>query len=149
MPPRHDASKPLTELCVVAASLGWHGLEMWQHLCNDDQLITWYSTSDTKFFMQINEHPMGQVETYAAAVYADRYGICTGWHRFRLVDNDEIVALRPWLNRRQFKDRKWRREFRARHPECYLARPTPRRCQEMRIFGDWPPYLPDGPKPPE
>ncbi len=147
MPPRFDASKPLTELCAVAVSLGWHGLEMWQHLCDDGQLLTWYSTSDPKFFLQINEHPMGRIETYAAAVYADRYGICTGWHRFCLDNSKEIAALRPWLSRRQFKVPQWRRSFQARHPECCLARPTPQRCITKKVSGDWPPYLPDDPKP--
>ncbi len=75
MPPAYDASKPLTELCAVAASLGWHGLEIWQHLCPDGMLVTWYSTSDWKFFLQINEHPMQQTETSAGGMaIIDRNG---------------------------------------------------------------------------
>ncbi len=148
MPPSYDTSKPLSELSVFAASLGWHGLEMWQHRCDDGVLITFYSTSNSKFFLQINEHPMGQIAIYAAAVYADRYGICTGWHRFILGDDQTTASLRTWLVRRQFKDRGWRNAFRQRHPECCLERPTPRRCLAKRLSCEWPPYLADDPKPP-
>jgi hypothetical protein len=148
MPPRFDPSKPLASLRAVAASWGWHGLELWQEALADGLVVTWYSTSDPKFFLQINEHPIGQAETYAVAVYAYRYGICTGWHRFRLGDDSEIALLGPWLRRRQFKDRRSRRDFQLRHPECRIRRPTPRRCLAKRRTGDWPPYFPDDPKPP-
>ena len=143
MPPSFDSSKPLAALRAVAASLGWRGLELWQRVFDDGRVVTWYSTSDRKFFLQINEHPIGQVETYAAAVYADRYGICTGWHRFRLGDGATTAALASWLRRPQFKDRRWRREFQLQHPECCLCRPTPRRCRTARLTGVWPPYFPD------
>ena len=148
MPPSFDPSKPLAALRAVAASLGWHGLELWQRVFDDGLVVTWYSTSDRKFFLQINEHPIGQVETYAAAVYADRYGICTGWHRFRLGDGATTAALASWLRRPQFKDRRWRREFQLQHPECCLRRPTPRRRRAARLAGVWPPYFPDDRIPP-
>mgnify|MGYP001135443038 FL=1 len=145
---RFDPSKPLASLRAVAASWGWHGLELWQHALADGLVVTWYSTSDRKFFLQINEHPVGQAETYAAAVYADRYGICTGWHGFRLGDDAGIASLGRWLRRDQFKDRRWRREFQLRHPECCLRQPTPRRCMAATRSGVWPPYFPDEPRPP-
>lgn len=148
MPLRFDPSKPLASLRAVAASWGWHGLELWQDVSADGLVVTWYSTTDPKFFLQINEHPIGQAETYAAAVYADRYGICTGWHRFRLGDDAGIASLGRWLRRQQFKDRRWRREFQLRHPECCIRRPTPQRCIAERLSGGWPPYFPDDPKPP-
>lgn len=134
--PRFDSTKPLSRLRSLAAALGWRGLEMRQHTREDGRVVTWYSTTDSKFFLQINEHPCFQTETYAAAVYAERYGICTGWHCFELDDAEAVSALAPWLNRRQFRDRVWRREFKRRHPECCVDRKK------------WPPYRPDDPKPP-
>ena len=121
---------------------------MWQHAYDGGSIITWYATSDTKFFLQINEHPAGQLETYAAAVYADRYGICTGWHTFTLANGDSAGLLMPWLQRRLFKDRAWRRAFCVRHPECCVESPTVKRCMNARLRGNWPPYMPDDPKPP-
>ena len=38
---------------------------MWQHTFDDDGktvVVTWYSTSHPKFYLQINEHPVGNVE---------------------------------------------------------------------------------------
>ena len=99
-------------------------------------------------FCRSTNTPIGQAETYAVAVYAYRYGICTGWHRFRLGDDSEIALLGPWLRRRQFRDRRSRRDFQLRHPECCIRRPTPRRCLAKMCTGDWPPYFPDDPKPP-
>ena len=143
MPPRFDPSKPLAQIKAIAAAWGWWGLEMWQQSFDDDGkmfLVTWYSTSDPKFYLQINEHPIGNVEAYAASVYAKRHGIHTGWHRFELDDDGAVKSLAAWLSRRQFKDRKWRRGFRSRHSECCVER-LPRR-------GRWEPYLPDDSKPP-
>ena len=147
MPKSHDASKPIEQLRAFALSLGWRGLDMWQHADDDGSLITWYSTPDVKFFLQINEHPVGQSEKYAAAVYADRYGICTGWHTFALGNGESVSLLTPWLQRRSFKDRAWRRAFCERHPECCIDSPTPKRCMDAKLRGIWPPYMPDDPKP--
>jgi hypothetical protein len=52
MPPRSDPSKPIASLRAVAASWGWHGLELWQHALADGPVVTWYSTSNPKFFLQ-------------------------------------------------------------------------------------------------
>lgn len=146
MPPAHDPSKPVGQLWTLASALGWRGLDMWQHASGGD-VVTWYTTSDRKFFIQINEHPPGQTNTYAACVYADRYGICTGWHTFTLADTDAVDFLLPWLRRRAFKDRNWRRDFCRRHPECCFTTPTPARCAAQRRRGNWPPYFPNDPKP--
>jgi hypothetical protein len=133
---RFDATKPFKRLRDFAAALGWHGLEMRQHPWDDGKVVTWYATNDRKFFLQINEHPCFQTKTYSAAVYAKRYGICTGWHCFELADGDAAATLAPWLSRRQFKEREWRRNFKICHPECCVE-PT-----------RWPPYFPDDAKPP-
>jgi hypothetical protein len=142
MPPRLDPSKPLSQLRALAEALGWYGLEMWQHALEDGQIVTWYSTSHARFYLQINEHPVGNAQQYAAAVVAARYGIHTGFHCFRLADADAVSSLHPWLARRQFKDRKWRNEFARRHRECCVDRPTPRRVQGKHASGEWPPYRP-------
>lgn len=72
--PIDESVKWLSTLRSLAEALGWRGLEMWRHRLEDDTVLTWYSTSDEKFFLQINEDPPGQSNTYTAAVYADRYG---------------------------------------------------------------------------
>ncbi len=139
--PQFDATKPLTRLRSFAAALGWQGLEMWQHtiLDWDGFVATWYLTTDRKFFLQINEHPQRQIETYSAAVYGYRYGVYSGFHCFVLYADerieDEIDRLYGWLSRRQFKDRKWRHKFKSHHPECFSGR---KGC---------PPWRPDDPKP--
>ena len=151
MPPRFDSSKPFPKLKAIAAAWGWRGLEMWRQTFEHDGeivVVTWYSTSHPLFCLQINEHPVGNADAYAASVFAVRYGIHTGWHRFELDDERTVEALAPWLRRHHFKDRNWRREFRRRHPECCLDRPTPRRCKAKTLRGEWPPYFPDDPKPP-
>ena len=78
MPPRFDSSKPFPKIKAIAAAWGWRGLEMWQHTFEHDGstvVVTWYSTSHPQFYLQINEHPVGNADAYAAGVYAVRYGI--------------------------------------------------------------------------
>jgi hypothetical protein len=147
MPTSYHRAKPLMSIVRVAKSLGWQGLQMWQHRLGPDDIITWYSTSDEKFFLQINEHPIGQTLSYAGAVHATRYSICTGWHKFELSDEPKNDVLHYWLNRRQFRDRKSRRRFCENHPECCFEkrkrRPWLWTCRGTRL----PPYFPDDPKP--
>ena len=135
MPIAYDPSKPFATIREFAASLGWHGLQMWQMDLDDGTVVTWDKTSDRKFFLQINEHPIGNADVHAAVVWAHRYGICTGYHTFDTNDRDAADRLKPWLLRRQFRDRLWRRQFKSRHPEC---------SEQSRR---WPPYFPDEPKP--
>lgn len=130
-----DSSKPYSQIIAFAGALGWRGLQMWQHDL-DGRIITFYATTDPKFFLQVNEHPVGCTVTHVAAVYAHRYGICTGWHVFNTTDRDASHRLAEWLRRSQFRDAQWRRSFKRRHPEC---------CGDPR---DWPPSFPDDSKPP-
>jgi hypothetical protein len=148
MPPRFGPAEPIVPLRTLADSLGWHRLEMWQHTLDDGQVVTWYSTTHPKFYLQINEHPVGDPQQFAAAVIAIRYGIHTGWHRFRLADPNAFTSLSPWLTRDQSKRRQWRAEFARTHPECCLERPTPLRVRRKYAAGEWPPYRPDDAKPP-
>ena len=104
--------------------LGWPDLRIYQHNCVDDgspTVTTWYESGQSDgqrsdFFLQINESPQGQALTYVGAIYAMRYRICSGWHRFKLSDSIEGVA--PWLHRRWYDTLVMRRQFRSLHPEC-------------------------------
>lgn len=148
MPTSYDSTKPLMQIVKIAQFLGWRGLEMWQHRLGPDEIITWYSTSDRKLFLQINEHPPGQAFTYSGCVYAIRYSICTGWHNFKVSDGLSNEVLHYWLNRQQFRHRQSRRRFSENHPECFFAKPKrrPWRCKSSGTR--WPPYFPDDSKPP-
>src|SRR5687768_5379528 len=110
MPLAYDPRKPYRRLIAFADALGWHGLRMWQNR-DTATVATWYATTDRKCFLQINEHPIGNESTYAAAVYASRYGICTGWHRFTLSDQQPELHLKDWLSRRHFRNLRLRRLF--------------------------------------
>ncbi len=128
------SNKPFVSLRRFASQLGWRPLRVFRHRIDDDQdapepyVITWYESGDcgnprTDCFLQINECPIGQAVTYAAAVYAIRYRLCTGWHPFRIHANEErqaaeVQRLRPWLHREWFDSLVKRREFRKLHPEC-------------------------------
>lgn len=148
MPISHDPTKPLMRLRCFAQSLGWRGLEMWQHLLEPDKLVTWYQTSDQKFFLHITEYPVGQTSTYAAAVYASRYSICTGFHTFELSEAPANNELHYWLAREQFRDRKARRNFCERHPECCFAKRKRRPWLSNSSGTRWPPFFPGDVKPP-
>lgn len=130
--PKHE--KPVSSLRAMAKELGWLRLRTYQYfpppgvLPTRLKVITWYEAGDcdgleNDFFLQFNENPIGQTRSYAAAVYAIRFHIFTGWHSFRLsshlkADASEIGRLDPWLHRRWFETSTARRDFRNRHPEC-------------------------------
>ena len=137
------ANQPSARMEFFAGLLGWRGLRLWKHLLSDDDvstanlknpLVIWYETTDEKFNLQINQYPIGQTRTYQATVKAERYGIgSVGWHSFEMFEDDESLKreaarLRPWLERRQFKDRKLRMRFIAAHPEIPLY-PTKKRSR--------------------
>jgi hypothetical protein len=92
------------------------------------RVLTWYEAGRSMgggddCFLQINEYPQGQTVKYVGAVYAIRYRIFTGWHKFRLPNKDahlerEAHRLDEWLNWNWFASIKKRREFRRLHPEC-------------------------------
>lgn len=90
-------------------------------------------TPDLKFNLQVNENPIGQSVTHQATIKADRYGIRNiGWHHFTLFDDDnelscEAERLRPWLDRNLYKNRRWLREFKAKHPDMLLPSRKKRR----------------------
>lgn len=126
--------QPLAALTRFAEALGWPDLRMFQHTIDDDVVapqpfvVTRYESGAsggvrTDFFLQMNEAPAGQSMTYAGAVDAMRYRICSGGHAFTLYDAvDEMQAeatrVGGWLHRRGFETLAMRREFRRLHPEC-------------------------------
>lgn len=140
MPVVFDSSKPLQRLRSIAESLGWRGLELWCHTFEDRSFVHWYQTSDHKFMLWITEYPLGQNDTFAATVHADRYGICSGHHRFSLSDPESIASLSPWVTRGLFWNCAWRRQLKRHFPECCLDHPTPARCNKKRATREWPPY---------
>jgi hypothetical protein len=138
----YDSSKPFATLDAIAKSLGWRGLQLWRHTFDDRVPVYWYQMTDQKFMLWITEYPLGQNDVFAASVYADRYGICSGAHKFTLSDAETISSLSPWIARMLFRDAVWRRDLYRSHPECCLQRPTPRGCIKKRSSGEWPPYEP-------
>ncbi len=116
--------------------LGWRSrLRMHQHFVEDHApmqqrrkvIITWYEAGKSTggrdhCCLQINEASRGQIAIYEASVYAIRYRICTGWHRFRLYCADdklrqEAERLEDWLHWHWFASLEGRRTFRQAHPE--------------------------------
>jgi hypothetical protein len=121
--------QPLQRMRWFAALLGWRGLQLGS-VCDFvvregekiPVVVIYYYTTDAKFFLQINTFPHGQTRTHRATVRADRYGIFhVGWRDFELNDDGAVLEaaerLKPWLGRRNFKDRKWRRRLATEHPE--------------------------------
>lgn len=136
------ASKPIDRMRWFASLLNWNGLQLERVPCSPDEIAAWgvpggiiayYMTPDLKFDLQINENPIGQSVTHHATITADRYGIrniC--WHPFTLFDDDDALRreaqrVRPWLDRSLYKNRRWLREFKARHPDMLLLSRKKRR----------------------
>ncbi|NLS92320.1 MAG: hypothetical protein GXX96_09095 [Planctomycetaceae bacterium] len=136
-------AKPIHRMRWFASLLHWHGLQLERIVPPPDEaaglripepgIIAFYMTTDWKFNLQINETPIGQSVTHQATIKADRYGINRiDWHPFTLFDDDEELKheaerLRPWLDRKLYKDRKWLRAFRQYHPELLL--PSRKKCR--------------------
>lgn len=108
---------------------------------------TWYESGVAEgrrsdFFLQFNHAPHVDADAYVGAVYAMRYGICTGWHRFTLFTDPqrmqaEVAKVESWLAKRLFATLSSRRDFRRSHPEC--GNFSWRRIQEQG-----PPYSQEG-----
>jgi hypothetical protein len=133
--------QPLYRMRLFASLLGWKGLQLehfrWKQEDDHESALgvaIYYTTTDVKFNLQINCQPHGQIRHYRATIKADRYGIISvGWHDFELHEDDqrlfaEVERLKPWLRRDQFKDRAWRRQFIAQHPELAYPHSKRRRC---------------------
>lgn len=111
-----------------AASLGWHDLQPHQHTLDDDTSVVWYESGRTTgdasqhFALQINEHPIGSTDHFAAAVHCMKYRICSGFHTFSCRSIPEAQAesrrLFAWLDHGWFATPKSRQAYRVAHPEC-------------------------------
>ena len=122
MPYICDTPKPLTAVQALAKQLGWNGLQLWRQDFDDREAIHWYQTTDMKFWLFISEYPFGQDEIFSATVYAVRYRICSGHHRFSLSDPGAVTKLMPWTKRQLFRIPAWRRELRRRYPNFVMHR---------------------------
>jgi hypothetical protein len=123
-------------LRVWSRSLGWKSrLRAYRHWAGRDakrrlgvEVVRWYECGQStggRFdcFLQINEYGRPHAEQYEAAVYAIRFRLCTGWHRFRLFGDQEKLKreadrLADWLDWKWFGSIDGRRQFRQTHPEC-------------------------------
>jgi hypothetical protein len=124
----------------LAKQLGWNGLQLWRQDFADRESVYWYQTTDIKFMLWVSEYPLGQDDVFFATVYADRYGIRSGRHRFALSDPEAVSMLMPWTRRQLFRTPAWRRELRRQYPEFCVANPSPKRIDEKISQGRWPPY---------
>jgi len=148
---------PYSRLRKLKELLGWRApLRQYRHRPPRDadnelpSVITWYECGESTggrqdCFLQINQCPQGQTDHYAAAVYAIRFRICTGWLTFHLPVGGAGLRgvaeqLSPWLQNKWFEDLIGRRTLRASHPECVGYTWT-------RLRREGPPQHHDGEKP--
>lgn len=103
--------------------LGWGDLTRFTHVIpfpltqpQKSRLIVWYEAGDCELdcILQVNLRPT------RAAIYALRYGICTGWHEFRCTSPQtvwmEARRLRPILGAACLETPQSRRDYRIRYP---------------------------------
>jgi len=140
----------LVRLNLWAAALGWPELRSVRRVLEDFRgrslTVMSYEAGEASgrrdhVALHINEHPIGQATIYAAAVYAVRYRICSGWHVFCLKADDvslqaEGERLACWLDRSWFESADRRRKYRRMHPECVGFTWT-------RLREKGPPYVPE------
>ena len=110
------------EIEEFAEALGWSALEVHDHYYDDfvdgeiiKRDIRYYSSGSLDdIWFQVNERPK-----YAAAVYALRYRICTGWHRVYPYHSpyQQAQELAPILSFSRFSTLEGRRAFRQQFPE--------------------------------
>ncbi|MBX3413442.1 MAG: hypothetical protein KF708_12200 [Pirellulales bacterium] len=110
-----------------ASLLGWHDLRSRNHLFDDWTRVVWYesghATGGRQYFaLQINEHPIGSTDCFAAAVHCLKYRICSGVHSFPCRTlreaQSEAKRLHTWLYHAWFATPAARRDYRIAHPEC-------------------------------
>lgn len=122
-----------------AESLGWHGIEQTEIVLTPEAagglpagtVVTCWSATDLRFFIQINQKTSGEFGKYNVSVVAERYNI--GPMDFVACEfetaaeaESEAQRLSPLFARRNFRDPRWRRRYLEEHPEK-LLRPKKRR----------------------
>ncbi len=142
---------PLILLRQFASILGWHGLCKYQHRIPagiydgfpTETIITYYTTTHLKFFLQINEQPPGQSRSYQACIVAERYGLRpTEWQKFEILDwrtaMVEAGRLKPTLSRSILRHSASRRRFIREHRHLifrrFVGRRTYRKLTEYDTF---------------
>jgi hypothetical protein len=142
-------SAPPTLVRHFAASLGWHGLTRTDLVLTPDirgsvaagTVVTCWSTSDLRFFIQINQKVPGRFGKYNVSVVGERYDIgpmdfdtC----EFQTADEarSEAARLAPLFARKNFHDPSWRRRYLEEHPEKLLRSKKNWRGWKGRIGGD-------------
>src|SRR4051794_38496049 len=89
------------------------------HIARGYRIISFETPGMPELGLQINIAPR-----WVASVYAMRYRMISGWHRFEVTWSDdetfraEARRIEEWLHARWFTSPKGRREYRRRHPEC-------------------------------
>lgn len=142
-------TRPLARMRPFAAMLNWRGLQLERLIFTPDQIakwdvpasgiITFYMTTDWKFNLQINELNAGSGFTHQGAVKPDRYGLrATDWIPFTLYEDDDALRreadrVRPWLDRRIYRNRESLRALKLAHPEM-LVGSRKRRRGGKRLF---------------
>jgi hypothetical protein len=100
-------------------------------------IARWYESGDeTQCQIYINEQPC-----ICAAVYAHRFGLCSGWYPLSIAEDGSITStvtsIEDRLSRDSFESAKNRRLFRNRFPECggYTARYLRRVGEPYDFYG--------------
>ena len=116
-----------------AALLGWNGIQrkrmsLEPHIyvsLPPGTVATYWSTTDSRFFIHINQSIAGQFGAYRVCVVPDRYDIGpTDFVDCRFANAveaaNEAKRLAPLLARTHFRDRIWRRRYLERNPTKLL-----------------------------
>jgi len=109
---------------LFAARLGWRGLRPYSFTIREGEdrfapigtVVTYFTTTDIKFFIQINQATPGTFGRYRASVVAHRYDICfTDFYECNFESSEQAASesarLFSRLGRANFKDPSWRRDF--------------------------------------
>jgi hypothetical protein len=128
-----------------ASELGWHGLKRTEVRFSPathgalpvGTVVTCFTTTDPKFFIQINQQEAGVFGQYSVSVVAERYGIRpTDFVTCEFNSNggaiSEAERLSPMFARANFKNPKWRRQFLEQNP-TKLLRKNKRRGWKFRL----------------
>jgi hypothetical protein len=112
-----------------ASELGWHGLKrtdvcLSPATCGTlpvSTVVTCFTTTDPKFFIQINQQEAGVFGQYSVSVVAERYGMRpTDFANCRFESDAAAISearrLFAMCARSNFKSPTWRRQFIAQNP---------------------------------
>ncbi len=128
-----ELTDPTDQVRRFAVELGWRGIErtdirLTSATCLGlpvGTLVTCWSTSNLKFFIEVNQTVPGRFGGYRVSVVAEKYHI--GPMDFEMCafeSEDEAVGearrLAPLFARRNFRDKEWLRRYLERHPEKLL-----------------------------